>query len=92
MASRGPDTNGSQFFITLRDCSHLNGRHHRFVHELRLVDRLLQGKHVVFGRVVRGYDEVVQKISRVPVDEKDRPTVPVVIDSCGELELQRLIG
>jgi peptidyl-prolyl isomerase G (cyclophilin G) len=41
----------------------------------------------VFGRVVRGYD-VVQKIAEVPVDEKDRPQVPVVISNCGELVLR----
>lgn len=46
------------------------------------------GKHVVFGRVVRGYDEVVRKISEVPVDEKDRPSVPVAITNCGELILR----
>ncbi|KII89607.1 hypothetical protein PLICRDRAFT_108801 [Plicaturopsis crispa FD-325 SS-3] len=69
MANKGPDTNNSQFFITLRDCSHLNG------------------KHVVFGKVIRGY-ETVQKISDVSVDAKDRPLAPVVISNCGELELR----
>ncbi|KAH9925526.1 cyclophilin-like domain-containing protein [Fomitopsis serialis] len=69
MANKGPNTNGSQFFVTLRECPHLNG------------------KHVVFGRVIRGYD-VIQQVADVPTDAKDRPTVPVTIENCGELVLK----
>ncbi len=47
------------------------------------------GKHVVFGRVIRGFDDVVSKIAQVSTDEKDRPAVPVIIFNCGELELRR---
>lgn len=47
------------------------------------------GKHVVFGRVIRGYEDVIPKIVDVPTDEKDRPKVPIVISNCGELELRK---
>ncbi|KAL1949770.1 hypothetical protein VTO73DRAFT_8651 [Trametes versicolor] len=69
MANKGPNTNNSQFFVTLKDTPHLNG------------------KHVVFGRVIRGF-EIVERIVQVPTDEKDRPRAPVVISNCGELMLR----
>ncbi|KAF9922365.1 hypothetical protein FBU30_007563 [Linnemannia zychae] len=48
----------------------------------------LDGKHVVFGRVVKGYD-VVEKVENTPTDERnDRPVGIVMIANCGELELR----
>ncbi|KAG0278649.1 hypothetical protein BGZ95_003505 [Linnemannia exigua] len=48
----------------------------------------LDGKHVVFGRVVKGYD-VVEKVENTPTDERnDRPLSIVMIANCGELELR----
>ncbi|KAK3831069.1 MAG: peptidyl-prolyl cis-trans isomerase cyp11 [Linnemannia gamsii] len=48
----------------------------------------LDGKHVVFGRVVKGYD-VVEKVENTATDERnDRPLSIVMIANCGELELR----
>jgi len=45
----------------------------------------LDDKHVVFGHVVEGI-EVVEMIENLETVEGDQPTVPVVIDDCGEFK------
>lgn len=43
----------------------------------------LDGRHVVFGKVVEGMD-VVQKIEATKTNSRDKPEEPVFIANCGE--------
>lgn len=65
MANCGPNTNGSQFFITFKRTPHLDG------------------KHVVFGKVVQGMD-IVKKLEQVGTSD-GRPIKQVKVVECGEV-------
>lgn len=66
MANSGPNSNGSQFFITCAPCD------------------FLDGKHIVFGRVIEGLS-VVRRIEETPVGQQNKPKLPVVITECGQM-------
>lgn len=57
MANAGPGTNGSQFFITTVPCTWYAKNRVR----VKCSFIRLDGKHVVFGRVIEGMD-IVKKI------------------------------
>lgn len=68
MANAGPNTNGSQFFITTVKTSWLDGR------------------HVVFGKVISGLD-IVTKIEAVG-SPSGKPAKTVKIAKSGELKME----
>lgn len=47
----------------------------------------LDGRHVVFGKVLEGMD-VVREIERTPKGPGDRPSEPVIIASCGAIPVE----
>ena len=44
----------------------------------------LDGKHVVFGKIVDGL-LIMRKIENVPTGPNNKPKLPVVITQCGEM-------
>ena len=94
MANRGPNTNGSQFFLVtvpevpakvirqMKDIGAAEGFSDDVVnaYEEHGGAYWLDGKHTVFGQIVEGMD-VVDAISALPTDGADRPREEVRIET-----------
>ncbi|XP_023613610.1 peptidyl-prolyl cis-trans isomerase B isoform X2 [Myotis lucifugus] len=48
----------------------------------------LDGKHVVFGKVLEGM-EVVRKVESTKTDGRDKPLKDVIIADCGKIEVEK---
>jgi len=72
MANAGPNTNGSQFFITSGNIPQANMSN-------------LDGNYTIFGEVVEGF-AVVDSIERVTTDSNDKPVNDVTVESIQILE------
>ncbi|XP_069621840.1 peptidyl-prolyl cis-trans isomerase B [Ranitomeya imitator] len=51
----------------------------------------LDGRHVVFGKVLEGED-VVRKIEATKTDSRDKPLKDVVIANCGKIDVEKPFG
>jgi hypothetical protein len=89
MANAGPDTNASQFYITLvptpwLDGAHAGGDAARAQRLTAVAAYARAGKHVVFGRVVAGMD-VVKRIEAVG-SKSGKVSKRVTVEACGALD------
>ena len=96
MANSGPNTNGSQFFVTLDEARHLDGRHVCF-------GRVTSGLSFVCVRSVLRYRvyvcaqsmavyanagfQVFKNMEKVPTGANDRPKKSCTIVNCGLLKV-----
>eukprot|EP00826_Nyctotherus_ovalis_P012087 TRINITY_DN13156_c0_g4_i1.p1 TRINITY_DN13156_c0_g4~~TRINITY_DN13156_c0_g4_i1.p1 ORF type:complete len:400 (+),score=51.90 TRINITY_DN13156_c0_g4_i1:48-1202(+) len=69
MANSGPNTNGCQFFVTLKKCTNLDG------------------KYVVFGEIIQGFDLMEEIGSHGSRTSEGKPKAKIVISNCGQLLL-----
>lgn len=71
LVTAGPNTNGSQFFITCRDTPHLDGKHVVFGHVVEGMDIVRKMENVKTGASDKpDVDVVIADCGEMPADYK----------------------
>ncbi|XP_045491534.1 RING-type E3 ubiquitin-protein ligase PPIL2 [Colias croceus] len=88
MANSGPNTNGSQFFITFRSCKQLDGKHTIFGKLVGGLDTLSAMEQIEVDNKDRPIHDIVIEVAQVFVDPFAEAEEQLVIERAEELKRQ----
>ncbi|KAH9629415.1 hypothetical protein HF086_013329 [Spodoptera exigua] len=86
MANSGPNTNGSQFFITFRSCKQLDGKHTIFGKLVGGMDTLTAMEQIEVDNKDRPIEDIVIEVAQVFVDPFAEAEEQLVKDRAEELK------
>ncbi|XP_077293328.1 RING-type E3 ubiquitin-protein ligase PPIL2 [Arctopsyche grandis] len=86
MANSGPNTNGSQFFITYRSCKHLDGKHTIFGKLVGGLDTLTAMERVEVDNKDRPIEDIIITATQVFVDPYQEADDQLVLERAQEIK------
>lgn len=92
MANSGPNTNGSQFFITFRSCKQLDGKHTIFGKVVGGLDTLNAIEHVEVDNKDRPIEDIIIEVAQVFVDPFAEAEEQIAAERAEELKKQAQSG
>ncbi|XP_014085834.2 RING-type E3 ubiquitin-protein ligase PPIL2 [Bactrocera oleae] len=88
MANSGPNTNGSQFYITYRSCKHLDGKHTVFGKLVGGMDTLTQMEKIEVDNKDRPIEDIIIESGQVFVDPFKEALEELEKERAAEIEKQ----
>lgn len=92
MANSGPNTNGSQFFITYRSCRNLDGKHTIFGKIVGGLETLTEMEKIEVDNKDCPIEDIIIKTAQVFVDPFHEAEEQLALERNDELERQRKEG